>query len=57
MGKNKGKRCLATPGWRTAIYGTPRGRHHKPVSLTIRLLRIVEPWIRLPQLPVRELTS
>jgi hypothetical protein len=51
MGKNKGKRCIKTPGWRTAIYASPTGRHHKPVSLTIRFLRLVEPWTRRPSLP------
>lgn len=50
MGRNKGKRCLETPGWRTAIYGAPRGRHHKPVSLAIRFLRVVEPFTRMPRL-------
>lgn len=50
MGRNKGKRCLDTPGWRMAIYGAPTGRHHKPVSLVIRFLRAVEPWTRFPRL-------
>lgn len=57
MGKNKGKRCITTPGWRTAIYGAPTGRHHKPTSLVIRFLRLVEPWTRLPSLSARELAS
>jgi hypothetical protein len=57
MGKNTGKRCLVTPSWREAIYGTPNGRHHKRVSLKIRFLRLIEPYTRIPQLPVRELTS
>lgn len=50
MGKNTGKRCLVTPGWREAIYGTPKGRHHKPVSLTIRILRVVDRLTRIPRL-------
>jgi hypothetical protein len=58
MRKNTGKRCLVSqPSWREAIYAMPKGRHHKRVSLTIRFLRLIEPYTRIPQLPVRELTS
>lgn len=52
MGKNRGTRCITVPSWRERIYGEPTGKHHRPVSLAIRILRHVEPWLRIPSLLV-----